>query len=117
MFDRKKKKTCVEWEQYTLAQNNRELNQPRRRRQQERREFAYFTLKNSSFARFARAFLIFLTFLRRSRFFRDLFCNCVDNVSARSQIFNFVFLPLNRWCQFYSMIVGTHFASVMTLNN
>jgi len=58
MFDRKKN-LCVEWEQYTLAQNNKELSQPRRRPQQESREFAYLTLKNSSFARFARAFLIF----------------------------------------------------------
>ena len=37
----------------------RELNQPRRRRQQERHKFAYLTMKNSTFARFARAFFIF----------------------------------------------------------
>ena len=37
----------------------RELKQPRRRRQQERHKFAYLTMKNSSFARFARAFCIF----------------------------------------------------------
>jgi len=38
---------------------NRELQQRRRRRQQERYKFAYLTMKNSSFARFARAFFIF----------------------------------------------------------
>ena len=37
----------------------RELKQPRRRRQQERHKFAYMTMKNSSFARFKRAFFIF----------------------------------------------------------
>ena len=38
---------------------NRELKQPRRRGQQERHKFAYLTMKNNSFARFARAFFIF----------------------------------------------------------
>ena len=37
----------------------RELKQPRRRRQQERHKFAYLTMKNSTFARFARAVFIF----------------------------------------------------------
>ena len=37
----------------------RELTQPRRRRQQERHKFAYLTMKNNSFARFARAVFIF----------------------------------------------------------
>ena len=37
----------------------RELKQPRRRRQQKPHKFAYFTMKNSIFARFARAFFIF----------------------------------------------------------
>ena len=37
----------------------RELTQPRRRRQQDRHKFAYLTMKNSSFARFARAVFIF----------------------------------------------------------
>ena len=44
---------------------NRELKQPRRRRQQERHKFAYLTKKNNSFARFARfarALFIFLHF-------------------------------------------------------
>ena len=39
--------------------NNRELKQPRRRRQQERHKFAHLTMKNNTFARFARAFFIF----------------------------------------------------------
>ena len=47
----------------------------------------------------------------------DLFCICVDDVSIWPQMFNFVFLYLKRWFQFNSRIVGTHFASVMTLNN
>ena len=37
---------------------SRELKQPRRRRQPERHKFAYLTMKNSTFARFARAFFI-----------------------------------------------------------
>ena len=32
-------------------------------------------------------------------------------------MFNFVFLFLKRWIQFNSRMVGTHFASVMNLNN
>ena len=39
--------------------NIRELKQSRRRRQQERHKFAYLTMKNSTFARFGRAFFIF----------------------------------------------------------
>ena len=38
--------------------------QPRRRRQQERQKFAYLTMKNNSFARFARAFFIFEHFVK-----------------------------------------------------
>ena len=49
----------------------RELTQPRRRRQQEPHKFAYLTMKNSIFARFARAVLI-LTFRRRSRSFYNV---------------------------------------------
>ena len=37
----------------------RELKQPRRRRQQKPHKFAYLTMENSIFARFARAFFIF----------------------------------------------------------
>ena len=37
----------------------RELKQSRRRRQQKPHKFAYLTIKNSIFARFARAFFIF----------------------------------------------------------
>ena len=37
----------------------RELKQRRRRRQQKPHKFAYLTMKNSIFARFARAFFIF----------------------------------------------------------
>ena len=38
---------------------NRQFKQPRRRRQQKPHKFAYLTMKNSIFARFARAFFIF----------------------------------------------------------
>ena len=37
----------------------RELKQPRRRQQQKPHKFAYLTMKNSIFARFARAYFIF----------------------------------------------------------
>ena len=42
-----------------LPSQIRELNQPRRRRQQKPHKFAYLTMKNSIFARFARALFIF----------------------------------------------------------
>jgi len=42
--------------------DNRELKQPQRRKRQKRHKFAYLTMKNSSFARFARAFFIFVHF-------------------------------------------------------
>ena len=38
---------------------SRELKQPRRQRQQKPHKFAYLTMKNSIFARFARAYFIF----------------------------------------------------------
>ena len=45
------------------------------------------------------------------------FYSCEDDVIIWYQMFDFVFLPLKRWFQFNSMIVRTHFASIMTLNN
>ena len=95
---------------------NRELKQPRRRRQQKLHKFAYLTMKNSIFARFARAYFIFWHFvdvLVLSTTWNDLFCRCVDDVSKWWQMFNFVFL----WFQFNSRIHRTHFSSIMTLNN
>ena len=100
--------------------SNRELKQPRQRRHQERHKFAYLTIKNNSFARFACAFFIFSHFadiLVLSTTWNDLFCSCVDDLSIWWQKFNFVFLSLKGWFQFNSRIVGTHFVSVMTLNN
>ena len=47
------------YDYYDDNDDNRELKQPRRRRQQKPHKFAYLTTKNSIFARFARAFLIF----------------------------------------------------------
>ena len=98
----------------------RELKQPRRRWQQKRHKSAYLTMKNSIFARFARAFFIFWHFedvLVLSTTWNDLFFSCVDNVSIWWQMFNFVFLFPKRWFQFNSWIVTTQFASVMALNN
>ena len=51
----------LNWKQ-RFSGKNRELKQPRRRRQRQRHEFAYLTTKNDTFARFARAFFIFLHF-------------------------------------------------------
>ena len=100
--------------------DNRELNQPRWRRQQKPHKFAYLTMTNSNFARFARAFFIFWHFedvLVLSTTWNDLFCCCVDDVSVWWQMFNFVFLCPKCWFQFNSRIVRTHFSSVVTLNN
>ena len=98
----------------------RELKQPRRRRQQKPHKFAYLTMKNSIFARFARAFFIFWHFvdvLVLSTTWNDQFCSWVDDVSTWWQMFNFVFLCPKCWFQFNSMIVRTHFSSIMTYNN
>ena len=96
-----------------------ELKQPRRRWQQKTHKFAYLTVKNSIFARFARAVFIYWHFedvLFLSTTWNDLFWSCVDDVSIWWQIFNFVLGSL-RWFQFNSRIVRTHFSSIMTLNN
>ena len=56
-------------------------------------KFAYLRLKNSIFARFARAFFIFWhfeDFLVLSMTWNYLFCSCVDKVSIWWQMFNFV---------------------------
>ena len=77
-------------------------------------------MKNSIFARFARAFFIFWHFedvLVLSTTWNDLFCSCVDDVSIWWQMFNFVLLCPKRWFQFNSRIVRTHFSSIMSLNN
>ena len=82
--------------------NIRELKQPRRRRQQKPYKFAYLTMKNSIFARFARAFFIFWHFedvLVLSTTWSDLFCSCVDDVSIWCQMFNFVLFCPKRWFQ------------------
>ena len=47
------------WVSCVTSVGNWELKQPRRRRQQKPYKFAYLTMKNSTFARFARAFFIF----------------------------------------------------------
>ena len=77
-------------------------------------------MKNSIFARFARAFFIFWHFvdvLVLSTTWNDLFCSCVDDVSIWWQMFNFVLLCPKRLFQFNSSIVRTHFSSIRSLNN
>ena len=98
----------------------RELKQPRRRRQQKPHKFAYLTMENSIFARFARAYFIFWHFeavLVLSTTWNDLCCSCVDDVSIWWQMFNFVFLCPKRLFQFNSRTVRTHFSRIMSLNN
>ena len=92
----------------------------RRRRQQKPLKFAYLTMKNSIFARFARAFFIFWHLedvLVLSTTWNDLFCWCVDDVSTWWQMFNFVFSCPKQLVQFNSRTVRTHFLSITTLNN
>ena len=100
----------------------RELKKPRRRRQQKPYKFAYLTMKNSIFARFARAYFIFWHFdhedvLVLSTTSNDLFCSYVDDVSIWWQTLVFVFLCPKHWFQFNSRIVRTHFSSIMSLND
>ena len=98
----------------------REIKQPRRRRQQKPYKFAYLTMKNSIFARFARAYFIIWPFedvLVLSTTWNDLFCSCVDDVSIWWQMLIFVFLCPKRWFQFNSRIVRAHFSSIITLSN
>ena len=100
--------------------SSRGTKQPRRRGQHKPHKFAYLAMKNSIFARFARAFFIFWHFedvLVLSMTWNDLFCSCVDDVSKWWQMFNFVFLCPKRWFQFNSRIVKAHFSGIMTLNS
>ena len=98
----------------------RELKQPRGRRQQKKKQpkFAYFTMKNIIFARFARAFFIFLHFedvlvLSTTRNFAAVWTTCAydDNCSILSSNVS------SAGSKFNSRIVTTHFSSVMTSNN
>jgi len=80
----------------------RELKQPRRRQQQKPHKFAYLTMKNSNFARFAHAFFFFWHFedvLVFSTPWNELFCSCVDDVSKWWQMLIFLFLCPKPWFQ------------------
>ena len=84
----------------------REFKKPRRR-QQKPHKFAYLTMKNSIFARFARAFFMFWHFedvLVLSTTWNDLFFRCVDDISIWWHKFNFVHLCPKRWFQFNSSL-------------
>ena len=99
-------------EEVILLKNNRELKQPRRRRQQKPHKFAYLTIKNRIFARFARAFFIFFfDILKTFSFFlgREMICSCVDDVSISWQMLIFIFWCPKCWFQFNSRVVKTHF--------
>ena len=68
----------------SLPNNIRELKQPGQGRQQNPHKFAHLTMKNSIFARFARAFFIFWHFedvVVLSSTWNDLFCSCVGDES------------------------------------
>ena len=102
----------------------KELKQPRPRLQQKPHKFVYLTMKNSIFARFARALFIFWHFedvlvlsMKMFSFFLWLENSCVDDVSIWWQMFNFVLLCPKRWFQINSRMVRTHFSGIMTLNN
>ena len=102
--------------------NIRELKQPRRRRQQKPHKFAYLAMKNSIFARFARAFFIFFffTFCRRSRSFYDVKWPVLQLCGRREHMMTnvqFVFSCPKRWFQINSRIFRTHFSSKISLNN
>ena len=105
----------------TTQSNNRELKQPRRRRQQKPHKFAYLTMKNSIFARFARAFFIFWHFEDvNSRSFYDVKWHVLLSCGRREHMLTsiqFCLLMSQRWFQFNSRIVRTHFSSIVTLNN
>ena len=62
----------VEHRGITTNHANMELTQPRRLRQQKRHKFAYLTMKNNRFARFACALFIFRKFRGRSRSFHNV---------------------------------------------
>ena len=107
---------CFQEYHSVTSRSIRELKQ----RQQKPHKFAYRTMKNIIFARFARAFFIFWHFedvLVLSTTWNDLFCSCVDDVSIWWQMFNFVFLCPKRWFQFNSRMIRIHFSSIMTSNN
>jgi len=91
--------------------------QPQQWQQQQCHKFAYW--KNNGFACSAHAIFIFVPFtdiLVLYTTWNDLFCSCVDDLSTWWQMFNLVFLSQKQRFQFNSRIVGTYFASVMTLN-
>ena len=77
-------------------------------------------MKNSMFARFARAYFIFSHFedvLVLSMTWNDLFCNCVDDVTcAYDDKCSILSCPKRRF-KFNSRIVKVHFSGIMTLNN
>ena len=85
------------------------------------RWFAYFTMENSIFARFARAFFSFWHFedvLVLSTTWNELFCSCVDDETIwwKCSILS-SYVPSAAWFQFNSRIVRTAFWNLMTSIN
>ena len=89
---------------------DRKLKHPgRRQRQKEYYKFAYLTVKNGTFARFACPLFIFVHFaavLVLSTTWNDLFRRCVNDVINWRQIFTFLFPSASRSYQFNSRIVS-----------
>ena len=98
----------------------RELKQLRQRQLRERQKFAYLTMKNKRFARFARAFFIlahFMAFLVLSMKGNDLFCRCLNDVTLRHKFSIFALLSLKHRFLFNAMKLRKRVASIMVLNN
>jgi len=82
-------------------------------------QICIFNSENCSFARFARAFFIFVHFgavLVLSTTWNDLFCSYVDDEGTWWHIFKFFLLSPNRWYQLNSGINIIHFAGITTWN-
>ena len=84
---------------------SRELKQLRRQRQQKPHKFAYLTMKNIIFARFARAFFIFWHFALTFSFFlrREMTCFAVvcNDVSIWWQMFKLTYVSTRKRHQLY----------------
>ena len=95
-----------------------DTSQPRKPRWQERNKFACVKNKNRGFARFTRAFYIFVHFdvLRvLLLMWNDLFYSRVDDVSTWKQIFiYFFFLTPDFSYHYNSRRLSTHFAGGTT---
>ena len=103
---------------HSRSKNNRELKQPRWRRRQKCHKFAYFTMKNGSFARFARAFFIFVHFaavIVLCTTWNDTFCSYVDDVGTWWQIFQFFLVRLSPSFFFFFPLASSAFPDIRSV--